>query len=255
MFETRPFDARRWIVGFLVLLSVAAAAETAFPQDPEPVDDIRVLGVRFLAEDRVREIINRFTPGLAYTFDPNSRQLVYVDSDAAAGVPTILAALDVPERAAPGLRLTAHLLLGTRSGTTSPDFNPRLADVISDLGEALPYDGFTLLDTILIRAVPNESFAFSGILPRLPRTADELPYTINGRPRIHVTEDASSTLAIADFNFFVDIFFGSDGRNRRVGIDTAVEMRENEPVVVGRASFSDFSLVLVMEVAFDDGTD
>jgi hypothetical protein len=246
---------RRGFRHLLVLaLCLAGTTRPLVAQTPAPGDrDVRVIEVNYLDDAQIREIMNRFVPGLAYTFDLNSSQLVYFDTDAASGVPTILEALDVPQRPVPGIEVTAFILLGTRSGTTSPDFREDLARVVTQLEETLPYDGFTLLDTMLIRAVPGEPFSFSGILPRLPRTADELPYIISGRPRLDLTEDGPWSLGITNFNFFVDIFFGDEGRNRRVGIDTAVAMREGDPVVVGRASFSDFSLVLVMDVVLDEG--
>jgi len=137
-----------------------------------------------------------------------------------------------------------------------------LKPVLDQINTLFGYKGFQLLDTLLVRAParrPGEStsqVSASGTLP-IPGTPLST-YTFNAYFGLRTTESAQPFLFLEKMGFSVKVPRvpnpSSPEMFYTVGINSDVEIRPGQHVVVGKTQAGGTSLILVMSAGFLDST-
>jgi len=167
--------------------------------------------------------------------------------------------LDVPPKPTPSIELTLWILLGSK--TPNGDELPEaLQPVVRQLQSTLGYQAFELLDTVLVRTrdwgtvATGGTFQASGALS-VPAnygldiaSAQVLPG--GGEVREHVVQgQRSATVRLNELRFVLYPELEEGQAGRPTSLQTDVEVREGQKVVVGKATTSpdNSGMILVVE--------
>jgi hypothetical protein len=161
-------------------------------------------------------------------------QKVIQDIDVPSSAGIMLAG---PPVSAGDLEFTVYLLAGlnkaeesTGAPATSAWRTKALEGTVSQLRAIFPFASYRLLDTAVLRVNGNSSGEVGGILPPLGEGGDALNYEIDTQVRGIVPKEHESQISVPQFRFSLRLPKGGD-----VSVRTALEMREGEQVVVGKA--------------------
>jgi hypothetical protein len=160
---------------------------------------------------------------------------------------------DVPPAPAKNIDLTAYLLVSSAQATPG-SIPAELDGVIKQLKGVFKYQGFRLLDTLVVRSRNGWQGELNGVAPR---NADD---EVNVPPTLYqfrfesarITSDNSDQMIRIDglrLGARVPIKQGNDNWNYiDTGINTNIDVREGQKVVVGKATIggSDSALFLVL---------
>ena len=232
---------KRAIISFLLLTVVLAAQETVRKFVPlkyvRAVQAAQVLGV-FGQEMRISEAPN----GIALSGPP----------EVVKAMEEMLAKIDVPPAVPKNVELTAYLLIGSVQGQSGslPDV---LQPVIKQLQSLFTYKSFRLVDTMIarMRAGGRRASVFGAV--------DVPGETLKGNAHLAadvaevVPDPQGHQVRITNLALTVSMPNGllKDGQINwvRTGIETSVDVREGQKVVVGKANMAgapDQALILVL---------
>jgi hypothetical protein len=137
--------------------------------------------------------------------------------------------------------LTVHFL-GIVDQDASPATGP-LGEVVAELKKTFPFTGYRLLETIALRARVTENSEVAGFLPE--NTSAEMPpkrYTFSARIRPIQERDNSKLVRFDWVRAYIRMPIpnhaapeGPTFTYDDIGINTALEMRDGQTVVVGKA--------------------
>lgn len=157
--------------------------------------------------------------------------------------------LDVPPEPTPSIELTLWILLGSKTpdGENLPE---ALRPVARQLEGTLGYQAFDLLDTILVRTRDGGKVASGGTFQ-----AGKLSVPANYGLDVleaHVIPgkgDAGATVRLEQLEFVLYPELEEEQTGRPTSLQTDVEVREGQKVVVGKATTSpdNQGLILVVE--------
>jgi hypothetical protein len=237
------------------LVTLALLGVVALLAQPEIT---KVLEVKHLTGDeltRTHNILKAF--GAHVVSDPVLRVFAVSGTKGTVeAVENYLKRVDVPPAPKPlpkNFELTVYLMEASRQASAGAT-PPALESVVRQLRSVFTYQGYQLVDTIVLRAREGEESHTSGVLPASPPKEGRAPriYTVHFR-RISAAPDAKgATIRLDDFRFNVRIpaYASADGKLNYidVGVSTDVDIREGQKVVVGKAKVdeSDASLFLVV---------
>ena len=168
----------------------------------------------------------------------------------------MIAKVDVPKATPKNVELTAHLLVGSEQGPSAA-LPAAIQPVIKQIQSLFTYKSFRLLDTMIVRVREAEgqnrhnAFATGSI-----DAPGEGPDG-NSQFRVGWVEilpgGEGRMIRINDLSLNVSIPAGYDSKNNAryvtTRIDTSVDVKEGQKVVVGKANVSgapDQALILVM---------
>lgn len=237
-----------------VLLATAAAPLPA--QEPEPeaaparpdlVTDI--YEVRHADVERLASLIGIFD--------------VVVRSDRHVGALTLrgpkvsveaaleaLRRLDVAPEPTPSVELTLWILLGSKT-PDGDDLPEALRPVARQLEGTLGYAAFDLLDTVLVRTRDGGKVATGGTFQASGKLSVPANYGMDVlRAEVIPGEgDAAPTVRLNQLQFSLYPVLEEDQTGRHTSLQTDVEVREGQKVVVGKATTSpdNQGLILVVE--------
>jgi hypothetical protein len=233
---------------YVILASVLLCAQT-LPEAPAPevtkiirvhnarperlADMVRVGGVVIHANDALKAIVIRGKAADVATLEQTIRELDTASTSAASR----------------NVELMVYLVSG--SSTMPPSSTPAeklavLAPVVKQLRAIFPYSDYLLLSTMLLRSGEGTSTSSNGLLksfqnaPAIPPTI----YSIGYDSATVSPEAASPTIHLERFHFSTRIAIGTGPQvgtitqfqNFDIGIQTHVDLREGQKVVVGKAN-------------------
>ena len=278
----------QWVTAMVVSCALSAgaqekptptaspAASTASPKaetTPGRRDRARVTRVVQVKNrdllDAFQRIVGQF--GISVTTSQDLGVIVLSgDPDAVGAAEDAIHRFDRPSStaAAPrNLTFTAHLLVGRQQPVASQPLPAELLPVSEQFRSVFAYKGYELLDTLAIR-VSDDRRGDSSVdgLARWPAGA-ALPAKTHLRiqnARIAGEDEKGRTIRIPKLTVKVDLpIAGSDGPQvqmakeaityRTTAVETGLDVREGQKVVVGKASFdgTNDALILVLKVDID----
>jgi len=184
---------------------------------------------------------------------PNSEFKTITVRDFPENVATIeeaLQRLDIPGSPRPNIELHMHVLLASNAGAATVEVPAELKDVLAQLRGTLNYKNYELATSVVQRltetprglhgkgtAEISRSPANSGIMV-LP-----FEYQIN-TVTLSMTSTGAPIIQIAEFIFST----GMTGNtiDNRTQVQTALNLRDGEKVVVGTATLGDRALIIVL---------
>ena len=153
--------------------------------------------------------------------------------------------LDVPTAPRPNIEMHMHVLLASNAGSTASEVPADLKDVLTQLRSTLNYRNYELAASIVQRLTETpRGLSGSGIAelpgtnPGTPNQSMPYEYYINN---VSLVQNATGgpSVQIAEFQF-VTI------EKERAKIQTALNLRDGEKVVVGTATIRNRALVIVL---------
>ncbi|HVQ39294.1 MAG TPA: secretin N-terminal domain-containing protein [Pyrinomonadaceae bacterium] len=154
--------------------------------------------------------------------------------------------LDLPTAARPNIELHIHILVGSNSGVSTEQPPAELKDVIAQLRGTLTYKNYELAASVVQRLTETPrglrgtgAAQISNSTPGGPSVGLPYEYFINQVSWVSNPAGAA-TIHIAEFTF------GTVSDKERVQVQTALNLRDGEKVVVGTATIRDRALIVVL---------
>ena len=179
---------------------------------------------------------------------PNSEFKTLTVRDFPENIATIeeaLKRLDVPTAPRPNIELHIHVLLASNAGGTATEAPADLKDVLTQLRGTLNYRNYELAASIVQRLTETpRSLQGSGTAelpstnPGTPNSAMPYEYSLHN---VSLVQNATGTASVQIDDFtFVTI------EKERAKVQTALNLRDGEKVVVGTATIRNRALVIVL---------
>lgn len=238
------------IVAFLTLAIPTRAQEKEASQKTAPEDQTRkVIPLKYVAPSRAAHLLRVF--GATVLDDDRLKVLTVAGSTSAVeAIEEAIKKLDVPPPPARGIEITAYFLLGTRQSVEGANLPKELDEVVNQLKRVLNYQGFRLLDNLLIRTMDGENALVSGAATSQGERAD-FQFAFDDA-RI-LPEEKVPTIRIHNLNFVMERPVETKQGVKplpktEAQIRTDIDLPEGLKVVVGKTSFyyPDNALVLVL---------
>jgi type II/III secretion system protein len=156
--------------------------------------------------------------------------------------------LDTPAGQRPSIEMHIHVLLAsnTTSDSTTTEVPAELKDVITQVRGTLNYRNYELVTSILQRVTETQrglqgsgSARVPGYQAGGPATVATYDYLINSVSLLR-NPTGAPTIQINEF------MFALIGERIRAKVQTALNLRDGEKVVVGTASINDRALIIVL---------
>lgn len=195
---------------------------------------------------------------LLRVFDANVRQnaemhalAIEASPEAMHAIEDAIQKLDVPSALPKNIEMTIFLLVATDSATAAGSPIPKdLDDVATQLKSAFPFKNYGLLDVLTFRTRTGQFVSTTSSGGGLQ--IGSRPVSVVSSVKIHSisVESDGSTVRIDNMNsdYRVPVSTGGDNYNyQNLGIQTDLDIKEGQKVVVGRLGIShDQALFLVM---------
>lgn len=197
--------------------------------------------------------------GIGLSAYRNSGEIVVVTGlpDKVAVAEAILKAMDVPPPPAvpkKNIQLTAYLIVAASTGAQGTPIPKDLESPVAQVASMFSYKSFILLDSIVMRATENSSAKVSGLLPNGAMPVDSFfprgsIYNLDVRG-IALPAQPENTMQISGFHLDLQRNTGIDkeGRDKfqSVTLQTNVDMKEGQKVVVGKANIDGSSNAVIV---------
>ncbi len=217
----------------------APAAEVK-AQDQGPVQDVKLLRVRAEDTEQIADLLRSFevfvrtSRQLGLITIAGAREKVARAQEAVREIEKLT--MRTPTSAAQDVELTVHFL-----GIVDEDTTPQAAmlrNVVAELKKTLPFRGYRLLETAILRTRVFEESRIRGVLPETPTESTRATsYSFNCRiDGIEQRQDAQYIrFGFVRVGINVPIPQGEGFNYEDAAIDTGLEMPNGQTVVVGKA--------------------
>jgi hypothetical protein len=250
---------RRFVFGNLILFSLLAAAPILCADEKKKTDEpapaanaeaqhwpVKLFQVKYAD---VYQLANLFRAFGAVVQPEGGLKVISVRApkEVLAAIEESLQRLDVPQVPAKNVQLEAYLLTASGQGS-SANIPGELEPVIKQLKSVFNYQGFRLLGTLSWRGRDGTGGDVDGLLPSV--SSDSAQPTLYSF-RIHsvaiTSEGKEPTIRINDLTLQLH-FMLKNNANYEARINTSVDAREGQKVVVGKANIdnADSALVLIL---------
>lgn len=156
--------------------------------------------------------------------------------------------LDTPAAPRPDIELHMHILVASNTGTTTEQLPAELKDVITQLRETLNYRNYELAASVVQRLTETpRGLHGSGTAEIVtaqaanPTVSLSYDYTINS-VSLARNPVGAKTIQIGEFSFATR----PNAANINGSVQTALNLRDGEKVVVGTTTIRDRALVIVL---------
>ncbi len=237
----------------LVSTAVAQAAATPTPSDNYVTErdfKSRVFEVKYRDPNSLASVVSRLMSGFrgaAISSNAEFRTITVRDfPENLATIEEALKRLDTPAEPRPNIELHMHVLIASNGAGGSGEMPAELKDVLTELRRTLTYKNYELAASVVQRLTETSTVlqgAGTAEVPGLssPSTNDGMPYEYYIRSVTLVPNAAgSSSVQIADFSF------SAVSERDRARVQTALNIRDGEKVVVGTATIRNRALVVVL---------
>ena len=154
--------------------------------------------------------------------------------------------LDTPIPPRPSIELHMHVLVASNRSVTgaAADVPTELKDVLTQLRETLNYRSYEMFTSVLQR-LTETPFPHTGAgTAQIPGTSASTPaqyeYSIRAVSFVASQSGAPPTIQIQEFTFTLQ------GEGIRGRVQTALNLKDGEKVVVGTATINDRALIVVL---------
>jgi len=240
----------------LVLAAASFAQATTTTQPPadnyvtERTFKNKVFEVKYRDPNSLANVLTRLTSGFKGAgITPNAEFKTLTVRDFPENIATIeeaLKRLDTPGAPHPNIELHMHVLLASNAGSGSVEVPAELKDVLAELRGTLNYKTYELAASVVQRLTETsqvlqgngtaEVASGNSGVPNLT-----LPYEYYLRS-VSLVQNATGgpSVQIADFSF------NASTDKDRARVQTALNLRDGEKVVVGTAAIRNRALVIVL---------
>ena len=255
------------LVLVFIFISASFAQQTGAGSAQKPDGDFvtekgfksKVFEVKHRDADSLVEVLRQLSSGFkGASISASSEFKTIVVRDFPENLATIeeaLKRLDTPTAPRPNIELHMHVLVASNAsgaGAATGQFPAELRDVLTQLRETLSYRNYELA-TSVVQRLTETSRGLHGKgtfeLSRSPTSAGSvtLPYQFEiNSVSLAPTPAGVPTVQIGEFEFSTGVT--SQTLDNRTQVQTALNLRDGEKVVVGTATFGDRALIIVLTV-------
>jgi type II secretory pathway component GspD/PulD (secretin) len=154
--------------------------------------------------------------------------------------------LDMPAERPSSVQMHMHVLLASNRTSTTPaaEMPAELKDVITELRGTLTYKNYELITSVLQRLTETNRGLNGSGLAQVPGTQTgvitaQYEYFVNQLSFVP-TASGAQAIQIQDFSFTLQ------GEGMRGRVQTALNLKDGEKVVVGTATINDRALIVVL---------
>ncbi len=243
---------KKQIAVLLFALSLCAAAE-------EPAKQLaRLVPLNHVTRDAAERLLAVFVGTPVKISVVNGTVALSGPPDAVALVEEFIKKFDVPPPAQKNIDVTAYMLLGNQEETGDAASTPELAGVVKQLRSVFGFKSYRLLETMVVRSREGRGGEASGLMNPAQATADpslKPLYQFKFNQSTLSTDDKGRSIHLDHVRFGgrIPIATSTKGGESQyqyldTGINTDVDLREGQKVVVGKASIgtANTSLFLVL---------
>ena len=250
---------RRFVLGNLILFSLLATAPILCAEEKKKTDEpapavtveaqhwpVKLFQVKYANVNHLANLFRAF--GATAQPDEDLKAIsVRAPKEVLAAIEESLQRLDVPQVPAKNVQLEAYLLTASGQGP-SVNIPGDLDPVIKQLKSVFNYQGFRLLGTLSWRGRDGTGGAVSGLLPSVSSDSTQPTfYSFNIHSVGITSEGKEPTIRINELTLKLDFTVKGSG-NQRAIINTSIDAREGQKVVVGKANIdnADSALILIL---------
>jgi type II secretory pathway component GspD/PulD (secretin) len=243
----------------VILIFVAAVlAQQPNPAPEKPKDDFvterqfknKIFEVKYREPSSLARVLHQLGSGFkGAAISANNEFNTLTVRDFPENIATIEEAikrLDTPAPAPSSVQLHMHVLLASNRSAPAPigEIPAELKDVITELRGTLTYRNYELVTSVLQRLTETNRSLNGNGLAQVPgsqsgTTTAQYEYYVS---QLSFAPNASGTQAIQ----IQDFIFNLQGEGIRGRVQTALNLRDGEKVVVGTATINDRALIVVL---------
>jgi hypothetical protein len=186
--------------------------------------------VEVRADDQLRAIVLRGKPADVAALETTIREL---DSNSA-------------DRGSKNVELTVYVLNGSSSSTAEEKL-PAVAPVVKQLHAVFPYSNYQLLSTMLLRSGEGTPASTSGVLKGFGNSAAPSHYEVSYKAARVSADEAGPSIHLSAFHFMLRVAIAPSMFD--AGIDTDVDLRDGQKVVVGKSNIDSVDSALFVVLA------
>ena len=239
---------------FIIAILLFTFSQAAAAQKPQEK------GAASSSEARRPELPTRVFPikyadinalyNLLVTFELNVRPDANLNAIAVHGPATALTAaeevikrFDVPANAPKDVELTVYMLLGAPSG--EPDSTPAaIRPVVEQLRNVMAYKSYRLIDTLIGRGREGDNIRLEGVVSDLTELKMPSVFNFSTRPRV-VGDAADPVVRFENLMFTINVR-PNGGNATNLTINTSLDVKKGQQVVVGKATLPDRAIILIV---------
>ena len=242
---------KKHIAVLLFALSLWAAAEE--PAKPQA----RLVPLNYVTREAAERLLAVFVGTPVKISVVNGTVALSGPPDAVALVEDFIKKFDVPAPVQKSIDVTAYMLLGTQEESGESASSQELAGVVKQLRSVFGFKSYRLLETMVVRSREGRGADASGLMN--PTQAGDSPlkplYQFHFNQSTLSTDDKGRTIRLDFVRFLGRIPVGTSTKGGETNfqyvdtaINTDVNLREGQKVVVGKASIgtANTSLFLVL---------
>ena len=181
------------------------------------------------ADDQLRAIVLRGKPADVAALETAIREL---DSNS-------------PDRGSKNVELTVYLLSGSASSVAESN-PPAMAPVVKQLRAVFPYANYQLLSTMLLRSGEGTPATTSGLLKGFGNSNTPSHYTVSYKAARVSAGEAGPIVHLTDLHFVLRVAI--EPTLFDAGVETDVDLREGQKVVVGKSNIENVDSALFLVV-------
>jgi hypothetical protein len=231
------------------------AQEEKAPPAAEGRDWIsKVLEVKYADVGNLSEVLRIF--GVTIVSNRDLRVIsVRGPRESVAAVEEAIKRLDVPAPAAKNIELTAYLLVASEQAVSPSNIPPELQGVIGQLRGVFAYQGFHLLETLVVRSRDGQNGEVSGVVPASSTQPVKTFYNFGFRSARITSDDKGRVIRIDGLRLGARVPIattvgekGTQVQYSNTGVNTDIDVREGQKVVVGKANVDGSRDALILVV-------
>jgi hypothetical protein len=250
--NVKNFCANLLVAAILATAPMSLAQETKKAEEKAPTEDsrnwpVKIFQVKYANVNQLARVFNAF--GAIINADPGLNVIsVRAPKEVLAAIEESIQRLDVPPSASRNIDLTAYLLIGSMREAATDNPPSELDSVVKQLKTVFNYKGFHLLDTLVMRVREQTGGdVYGSVASPVNDVRQPIPYDFHINSVSISAEGAVRVLRINHLNFTMHVPHQS-GSPFLVGVQTDIDVREGQKVVVGKANINnaDNALILVL---------
>jgi hypothetical protein len=185
----------------------------------------------------------------------NALQAIVLNGKAAdvESVEQMIKELDTAAASARDFELTVWTIGGSNDSEPEGQISDSIAPVVRQLKAIFPYKNYEVLSTMLIRSREGTKAGNNGVMHAFSKMSNvpfASSYSVDYDDSTLSMEERNTVIHLHNFRFVmhVPVGSGSQWQNQDVSINTDVDLREGQKVVVGKANVgnSDSALFVVL---------
>ena len=246
-------------IALVIIVNVTLFAQTPSPAaQPRPEDNYvtekgfksKVFTITSRDVNQLSSVLKPLLSGFkGAMIVPNSEFKTLTVRDFPENIATVEEAikrLDMASAARPNIELHMFLLVASNTGATTTQVPAEIKDVITQLRGTLTYKDYELAASVVQRLTETpRGLRGSGVAqissaqPGSPSMGVPYEYTI-GSISLASNPGAAATIQIGE------LYVGTASEKERAQVQTALNLRDGEKVVVGTATIRDRALIVVL---------